>query len=389
MQRLDAGLCGLMVTLEPNRFLAPLLEECFLCRPSIAVVLALQRPLLQPPIQPLHLHLHLPQRGALVRALPFRQAPFFGFRIERPRQIRERPGQRSCTQLRLSQLALDLSKLLLRLADLAFQRQRPLNPGLAPGHRHVVKTFAGRREEKCGGIFERQRPCRLGIGSHITLAQLRQNRLQRPPKPIQHADAIPQRHNPLRLCVIRHPVGPFKRKPRLRVLRMDEESRPAIHARLQQPNPFVGRIPALDHDVVQLIAQELIDYALVLAVHFQEIRQGPHRGQSAAQRLRLEQLAHGVRRVAVFANQRFERLASTAQRRMLSAQLIRMPPRLLLLRALRLDLPTQRGDLRFHPPQRLGYRLKRQRNLPTLRAQRLKIAPRRLHLHAQALCLAL
>ena len=42
-------------------------------------------------------------------------------------------------------------------------------------------------------------------GATITLAQLRQNHFQRPPKSIQHANAVPQRNNRLHRVVVRSP----------------------------------------------------------------------------------------------------------------------------------------------------------------------------------------
>ena len=42
---------------------------------------------------------------------------------------------------------------------------------------------------------------------------------------------------------------------------------------LEQVHAGIGCIPALDHDIVQLVAQKLIDHALVLSLDFEEVRQ--------------------------------------------------------------------------------------------------------------------
>ena len=66
---------------------------------------------------------------------------------------------------------------------------------------------------------------------------------------------------------------------------MHQKRRPPIHIRLQQPHAFVRRVPALHHDIIQLVAQKLIDHALVCAIHFQKIRQRSHRRQPAPLRM--------------------------------------------------------------------------------------------------------
>ena len=52
---------------------------------------------------------------------------------------------------------------------------------------------------------------------------------------------------------------------------MNEEGGAAADVGLEQVHAGVGGVPALDDDVVQLVAKELIDDALVLAVDFEEV----------------------------------------------------------------------------------------------------------------------
>ena len=70
---------------------------------------------------------------------------------------------------------------------------------------------------------------------------------------------------------------------RLRIVGMNQECRAAIYVRLQQPHALVGRLPALHHDVVQLIAKKFVHHALVLAVDFKEIGEHSHRRKAAAE----------------------------------------------------------------------------------------------------------
>jgi len=78
----------------------------------------------------------------------------------------------------------------------------------------------------------------------------------------------------------------------------------AIHARLEQLNTLLGRHPALHHHIIQLLAQELVYHILMLAAHFDEVRQCAHRRHALRQRARLQQPPDGVGGVAVVANQR-------------------------------------------------------------------------------------
>ena len=77
-----------------------------------------------------------------------------------------------------------------------------------------------------------------------------------------------------------------------------------------------------DHDVVQLVAQKSIYYGFVFAGHFQEVGEGAYRSQAAAQRIGLEQLAHGVGGIAVLADERLQRVTASGQGGHLGAQAI-------------------------------------------------------------------
>ena len=64
-----------------------------------------------------------------------------------------------------------------------------------------------------------------------------------------------------------------ERELRLRILGMDEEGGAAIDIAAQQAQAFVGRVPRLHHDVVQFVAQEVVDHMLVAVFHLEEVGQ--------------------------------------------------------------------------------------------------------------------
>ena len=57
----------------------------------------------------------------------------------------------------------------------------------------------------------------------------------------------------------------------LGVVGMDEEGGAAGDVGLEQAHAGVGGVPGFDDDVVELVAEELVDDALVLAVDFEEV----------------------------------------------------------------------------------------------------------------------
>src|SRR5215469_16206849 len=122
----------------------------------------------------------------------------------------------------------------------------------------------------------RQRQCSrsVRIGSHVALAQLGENNFERLTEAVQYTHAVAQRHYAIDVGDISygfalHSLG--EGEVRLRVVRMHEECCATGDVGLKQMHPRIGRVPALDNDVVQLIAQELVDYALVFAVDLEEV----------------------------------------------------------------------------------------------------------------------
>ena len=165
-----------------------------------------------------------------------------------------------------------------------------------------------------------------------------------------------------------------ERKLRLRIFRMHQERRPPIHVAPQQAQAFVGSVPRLHHDVVQFIAQEVFDHALVLRLDLEEVGQHARRSESTLQRSRLEQPPHRLGRVSMLGDDRFERSLLPQGRRKLGAQAVQSTasprsPRAACSRA----YCAQFCDLGSKPAHPLRDSFKFQCKLPALPAKRLHL----------------
>ena len=93
----------------------------------------------------------------------------------------------------------------------------------------------------------------------------------------------------------------------LRVFGMNQESCAAIDAGAQHAQAFIGGVPGFDDDVVQFIAQEVFDHALVTRLDFQEVGEHAYGREAAVHHAGLKQAADGLGRVSVLGDDRFER----------------------------------------------------------------------------------
>ncbi len=157
-----------------------------------------------------------------------------------------------------------------------------------------------------------------------------------------------------------------KRELGLGIVGMNQKRSPPIDIALQQAHAFMRGIPALDHDVVQLIAQKRINHGFVFAADFKKVRQRAHRSQAAAQGIRLQQLAHRVGGIAVLADERLQRVAPPGQRSHFGAQAVTVEFGGALFAAPRLGLRPQGGQLGFETLQLLGDGLELERSLSAL-----------------------
>ena len=249
----------------------------------------------------------------------------------------------------LRQLLLGLLYLLLNLGQLALEGQRTLCARTAAGDGDVVEGLAGGREEERLRVRERERARGVGVRRDEAFAQLGQDHFERLAEAVQDADAVLQRDDAfdafdVGLGGARHAFG--EGEVGLGVVGMNEEGGAAGYVGLEQMHAGVGGIPALDDDVVQLVAQELVDDALVLAIDFEEVGErayGSHAVGVLLVGVGLEDVADRVGRVAVLADEGFERVAAAIERRDFAAQLVAAA---LGLRSLRLRLARSGGEAR-------------------------------------------
>ena len=92
---------------------------------------------------------------------------------------------------------------------------------------------------------------------------------------------------------------------------MNQECGPAIYSGFEQLNALLGGHPALHHNVVQFLAEKFVHHPFVRPAHLQEVRQCTYGRQSLPERARLQQSTHRIGGVAMIANQRLQRIASS------------------------------------------------------------------------------
>ena len=297
---------GDALRLQARCFLAFLFDHNGLGFARVFIAGSLQGPILQTPFNTLCLCLHLLQCRALVcgvvLGLPPLRAACFQLRIEFCNCPRKFHGFR----LGPGHAGLKACKALFRFAQFTLQA--------LGGEKEGVAEFAGQS---------------LGLNRtlyQIAISKLGQNCFQRSPKPVQHPDGVFERRDPRRA----DEVVAFFPQAALRGL-MNQEGSTAVHARLQKPNAFFSRSPALNHHVVQLVAQELVHHILVLAAYFNKISQRTHRRHPVRQRTRLQKPPHRVSGVAVVVNQCLKRIAPASNRGLLAAQLVCAPSHAVLM----------------------------------------------------------
>ncbi len=170
--------------------------------------------------------------------------------------------------------------------------------------------------------------------------------------------------------------------------RVNQESGAAIHAGLEQLDALFGGHPALDHHIIQLLAQKLIHHGLIRAAHLEKIRQRPHRRHALSQRAGLQQPAHRFGGVAVVANQRLQSIAASGHGGLFAAQLVGVRAQRIFFGAAGLQSLAQGRNLALQPLERLRRGLKALPCLSALRAQVFQLHPRLAHLGFQPLRLA-
>src|SRR6185437_13877534 len=120
------------------------------------------------------------------------------------------------------------------------------------------------------------------IGSDKTFAQLGQDHFERFAEAVEHANAAGEGDDGVARRSGARALVDNKGKLGLRVAGVYEEGRASIDVTLEQAHAFIGGAPGLHHDKVQLVAQEIVDYAFILIVHFEEIGEDADGSVSAA-----------------------------------------------------------------------------------------------------------
>ena len=141
---------------------------------------------------------------------------------------------------------------------------------------------------------------------------------------------------------------------------------------LEQVHAGVGGVPGFDDDVVELVAEELVDDALVLAIDFEEVGERADGGHAVGVLLvgvGLEDIADGLGGVAVLADEGFERAAAAVEGGDFAAQLVAAALGLRLFVAAGFDLEAKFGDLGFEALEALGDGLEGERDLAALQAE--------------------
>ncbi len=239
-------------------------------------------------------------------------------------QLEDFAAQRGHAQLFGGHGALHLAHLLQHFAQFALHGERSLAALLAAGHGDVVEALARLGEEEGIGIIQREIAAGAGIGHNVAVAELGQNHFKRFAEAVEHANAMLERDHAVAMRDLVRGLVEEERKLRLRIFGMDQERRAAIHVAAQQAQTFVGRVPRLHHDVVQLVAQEIVNHVLIAIFHFEKVGEHAHRRKTFLHRARGEELAHRFGGVAMLGDDGFQRTPLAHRAGVLATQRIQM-----------------------------------------------------------------
>ena len=232
----------------------------------------------EPLAHPCHLAFELTQGVLGGHGLPLGFALLVFEALQQPGQFGDLASQRGDANFFFADGAFEFAHLQQDVAQLALHGERSLAALLAAGDGHVVEALARLREEEGVGIFQRQAAADFGIGNNVAVAKLRQNHFQRLAESVEDTNAVLERNHGIAVSDVMHRLVEVEGKLCLRIFGMNEECGAAIDVGAQQAQTFVGSIPRLHHDIVQLVAQEIIDHMFVAIVDFKKV--GQHAGGS-------------------------------------------------------------------------------------------------------------
>ncbi len=139
---------------------------------------------------------------------------------------------------------------------------------------------------------------------------------------------------------------------------MHQEGGTAGDIGLKQAHACISGIPAADHNEVEFVAQKFVNDTLVTAIDLEEVsKRAQGRRSVLVFRLRAEDIANGIRGVAVLANQSFKRTAASIERGRLGAQFVSATARLRLLKSPGFERVPKLEDLGLQPLETIGHTL--------------------------------
>src|SRR5208337_2430914 len=123
-----------------------------------------------------------------------------------------------------------------------------------------------------------------------------------------------------------------------------EESCAAVNVGAQHAQAFVSGIPGLDHDVIQLVAQEVFDDAFESGLDFEEVGEYTHRRAASLHYAGLKEAADGLGGISVLGDNGLERTLFAECGRVLGAENVEMGLGPGFLELLRFDQAAKLAD---------------------------------------------
>src|ERR1019366_3360007 len=316
-----------------------------------------------------HLRFQLAKRVAGSHGLALAFALVVLKAMQQAGQLVDFASQCGHTQLFGGHGALHLDHLLQYFAQFALHGERSLAALLAAGHGDVVEALTGLGKEEGIGIFQCEIAAGTSIGHNVAVAELGQNHLKRFAEAVEHTNAMLEWNYAFSVRDLVRGLVEEERKLRLRIFGMDEEGCAAIHVAAQQAQTLVGSVPRLHHDVIQLVAQEIVNHVLIAIFDFEKVSEHAHRRKIFLHRARGEEPAHRFGSVAMLGDDSFQRTPLAHGAGVLATQRIQMALAGGLGGALFVELLARFADLRGEREHALRGGFKLQAELALLAAE--------------------
>src|ERR1700733_4553121 len=152
---------------------------------------------------------------------------------------------------------------------------------------------------------------------------------------------------------------------------MNQEGGAAVDVAAQQAKPLVSGVPRFDHNVIQLVAQKVLDDALETWLDFKKIRQDADGREAALHYSGLKKPANGLRGISMFGDHRFKRAFFPLGCREFSAKQVEMRLSFCFFEALGVDQAAELVDLLINARNALGHGFELEGELAALSAESL------------------